>query len=39
MTIQSITGTEAWCQWFNSKEEVQGKGFEVHMLESDQGSH
>jgi uncharacterized protein YodC (DUF2158 family) len=32
MTIQSITGDEAWCEWFNAKEERQSGSFGLHML-------
>jgi uncharacterized protein YodC (DUF2158 family) len=33
MTIAHIDGTEAYCEWFNDKREVQGRDFQVTSLQ------
>ncbi len=36
MTIDSINGEEATCEWFDSKQEIQIRTFNLHVLELDE---
>jgi hypothetical protein len=37
MTIHSINGEEAWCEWFDKNEKDQSKSFLLTSLDADDG--
>jgi uncharacterized protein YodC (DUF2158 family) len=37
MTVDSINGDEAWCEWFDDKKQPQARSFKLHVLALDDG--